>query len=234
MRTVIVSALSASTAPSVLASVSVDRLRRFRQAVPNGQHSAVVALYTLDFELASAFHASIRAVEILLRETIHRALTATFGLRWFDSPSFLQTLDEAALKAISQAKKDAMEGSRVPAAGTVVAKIMLGTWVQLLARGPRGIKEDGLWIPALSSVFQADRSTTPLTRIDVHGLALRLRWARNRVNHCEPVVFGFPLVGQMTRAQALRRLTPQQMLDDLRRLAFMMDPAVGCWLSSWG
>jgi hypothetical protein len=217
----------------VIASLASERLRKFRKAVPGGRHSAVVELYLLDSELVSAFHAVFRAAEVLLRETIHRALSATFGQRWFDQAAFLAVLDPTTLSAICRAKQDATVGRRTPAAGGVVAQAMLGTWVQLLARGPRGQKEAGLWVPALSAAFQADQPATPHVRAEVHALAQRLNWARNRVNHCEPVVFGFPLVGQKTPGQALKRATPQQILDDTRAITAMMDEPMGRWLGTW-
>ncbi|MDR2379834.1 MAG: hypothetical protein LBE08_01435 [Bifidobacteriaceae bacterium] len=47
------------------------------------------------------------------------------------------------------------------------------------------------------------------------------------------MVFGFPLVGQKTPGQALKRATPQQILDDIRAITAMMDEPMGRWLGTW-
>ena len=117
----------------------------------------------------------------------------------------------------------------------MVAEITLGTWVKFLAKGPGNRHETGIWAPTLSSSFQAGlEPPAERSRADVYLLAQRFLWARNRVNHCEPVVFGFPLQGQMTANRKRRRLTPHQLLDDVRDLAAAMDTSVGSWVASWG
>ena len=175
-----------------------------------------------------------RAVEILLRETIHRALSGRFGSRWFADPALRAILDPLTVTAIDKAVAEVTMGRRTPATGTVVAEIMLGTWVKLLAKGPEGRHETGLWVPTLSMAFQSGLTPSESrSRADVYLLAQRFLWARNRVNHCEPVVFGFPLPGQMTADHKRRRLTPYQLLDDVRELAASMSVTVGHWVASW-
>ena len=53
------------------------------------------------------------------------------------------------------------------------------------------------------------------------------------MNHCETVVFGFPLPGQITGAGKRRRVTPHRVLDDVRALATAMDGSVSAWLNAW-
>jgi hypothetical protein len=73
--------------PAILASLAGDRLRRFRQAVPSGRHRDILEMYLVDAQLVSHFHATLRAVEVLMREQMHRALaSAHSGPRWFDDP----------------------------------------------------------------------------------------------------------------------------------------------------
>jgi len=225
---------SAQDSPAVLRSLVPERLRRFRQAAPGGRHFDVMRLYVLDGQIVEHCQALFRAVEVLLRETIHRALSARFGARWFASPAVQGTLDPRVLAALGKAVVDVAQLRHAPTPGDVVAEVMLGTWVKLLGPGIGNRHETGLWVPALAACFQkgaAHQSGRP--RSDVHLLAQRLLWARNRVNHCEPVVFGFPLPGQLTAARQRRRLTPHQLLDDVRALAGCMDAAVGAWVGSW-
>jgi len=184
-------------------------------------------LYLLDAQIASHMHAMVRFVEISLREHIHRALAAALGERWFDARREL--FDEDVLAQVDEALEKV--GARAPA-GKVVAQLMLGMWVSLLSRGGR--KPDGtkpaytatLWEPALQRAFLSR------TRRDVHRLALRLNWARNRINHCEPVVFGFPQPGLGEAGLQVRR-SPRLILQDARDLTSFLDDELGGWLSRW-
>jgi hypothetical protein len=86
----------------------------------------------------------------------------------------------------------------------------------------------------LSTAFQHGVAAGQVrTRAEVFELAQRVNWARNRVNHCEPVVFGFPLPGQMTANRQRRRATPHQILDDARALATATSTPVATWLDAW-
>lgn len=211
---------------ALIRSLARVRLRRFRAAV-GGADRAAVELYLLDAQVASHLHATVRLVEIALREHIHRALTAEFGPRWFDTHT--QLFDEVFMAGLSEAK--AKVGDAAPD-GKIVAQLMLGTWVSLLGRGDR--KADGsraryardLWEPAVQFAF------TETTRSEANRLALRLNWARNRINHCEPVIFGFPQPGQGTRGMQVRR-SPQLVLEDGRNLTRRLDPDLGSWLDRW-
>ena len=94
---------SGQDAPALLASIAPERLRRFRQAVPGGRHSEVIRLYVLDCQLAEQYQALFRAVEVQLRETIHRALSAHFGQRWFNNQTLRLILDQLTVDAIDRA-----------------------------------------------------------------------------------------------------------------------------------
>ncbi|MDR1188371.1 MAG: hypothetical protein LBK95_13105 [Bifidobacteriaceae bacterium] len=222
-------------ARALLRSVAPERLRRFRQAVPGGAQGAALRLYLLDARLAAEFQALFRFAEILLREAVHRALSAYCSTAaWHAAPIFRAGADTRVLQQVDEAAASVARRRGPAPAGDVVARLMLGTWVQLLAPGAGGRQEAGLWNPALAAAFQSDAEPgRTRTRSDVYALAQRLLWARNRTNHCEPVVFGFPLAGQMTASGKHRRLTPLQLLDDVRQLAGFIDSDIGAWLDTW-
>jgi hypothetical protein len=231
---VFVPAPDSTLAPAILASLARERLSQFRRAVPDGRNRDVLELYLIDSELASQFHAEFRVVEVLLRETMHRALSGGFGARWFSDSKFRAALDPRTCAAIEEAVRAARSGTSTPPAGSVVAGIMLGTWVQLLAPGARRRQDAAIWKPVLATAFQRDlASGKTRTRIEVFELAQRVNWARNRVNHCEPVVFGFPLPGQLTADGERRRATPHQILDDTKALTAAMNLSVEEWLNIW-
>lgn len=211
--------------PAIAASLAPDRLRTFRRAT-SGNNRVALEMYLVDARLASALHATFRAVEVLVRERMHRALSTAFSERWFDVLEDKAVLDPRTVRKVAAARRAASDGS-VPSVGKVVAQLMLGAWVELLDRGVSGRYDAELW-PALAPAF-ASGERSPC-RSEVHGLAKRLSWARNRVNHCEPVVFGFPLVGERAHDGAQRRLAPALLLEDVRALADLVDPSVARWL----
>jgi hypothetical protein len=190
----------------------------------------VLKLYLLDAQLASSFHALFRLVEILLRETMHRALTKCFGEQWFQTEDFRLAVDQRVLRTVEQSVSAVHVKSSGSQIGQVVSRIMLGTWVQLLAEGIDGKQDATIWQLALKPFFCHDAS---LDRSDVFRFAQRVNWARNRVNHCEPVVFGFPLPGQKTASGQTRRLTPLQVLNDTRKLVSTINPHVAAWVNTW-
>ncbi|MDR3106799.1 MAG: hypothetical protein LBU05_01170 [Bifidobacteriaceae bacterium] len=176
-----------------MATIPPERLRRFQDAAPAGRNIAVIDMYLLDSQLAGEFYSLFRVTEVLLRETIHQAMSQTAGTPyWFSRSQVRQSLDTRVLDSLDLARRAARVRRGTPAPGSVVAQVMLGTWLQLLARGATGQQETLVWAPALSQAFQADLPTQPHTRAEAYALAQRLVWARNRVFHCEPVVFGFP------------------------------------------
>lgn len=186
-----------------------------------------IALYLLDSQIASHMHATVRIVEVALREHLHRALSAAFDERWYLSQREL--FDEDLKEKVQDALDTVGEGAP---AGKVVAQLMLGTWVSLLGRGDR--KEDGtkarfhvtIWEPALKQSFEG------IERRPLHNAAMSLNWARNRINHCEPVVFGFPQPGLGTPGVQLRR-APHLVLEDARLFAKHLDPGLEQWLRRW-
>lgn len=211
---------------TLIRSLAPTRLRRFRAATDGDR--AAVRLYLLDSQIASQMHATIRLVEVALREHMHRALTEAFDERWFVSQRHLfdqrlcGQIDEVLLKV----------GERAPA-GKVVAQLMLGSWSSLLGRG--GAKEDGtttryaatIWTPALQATFRN------VSRTQVRRAAMSLNWARNRISHCEPVVFGFPQPGIGGPNMQVRR-APGLVLEDARAFTAFFNPALSDWLRRWG
>lgn len=188
-----------------------------------------MSLYLLDSQISSHMHATVRVVEVALREHLHRALSTTFGERWYITQRDL--FDADLCEKIDDVLADV--GEMAPA-GKVVAQLMFGAWASLLGRG--ATKQDGtsatyiatIWEPALSGAFkQAD-----VTRKKLRSTAMSLNWARNRISHCEPVVFGFPQPGIGQPGIQVRR-APSLVLEDARTFAAYLDPDLAVWLRRW-
>jgi len=206
-------------------SLAKPRFRRFR-AVARGSDREAVRLYVLDAEIASELHAAVRIAEVALREHIHRALTATYGEHWFRTHSHF--FDERTLESFNEVI-DKFDSRAAP--GKIVAQVMFGTWVSLLGKGAK--KPDGtranykrdLWTPSLDSRFNIGRS-------ELHALAMRVNWARNRISHCEPVVLGLPMPGLGGPNTQIRR-SPAVIFQDIRELAGLVNPSLSDWLGNW-
>ncbi|MDQ0574306.1 hypothetical protein [Agromyces albus] len=209
---------------ALINSLAKQRLRRFRSAT-TGDRDAI-ALYLIDAELAANLHAGVRFAEVALRETIHRSLTSQYGERWFQDHRNL--LDETADAAFTDA--EAAVGVQAPA-GKIIAQVMLGTWVNLLGKGDdkidgsRAYYVKDLWEPALKHGFSEPRK-------DVARLAQRINWARNRISHCEPVVFGLPMPGLGAAGIQVRR-SPALIFADVQALLQFTTSNFATWLDRW-
>ncbi|WP_148060276.1 MULTISPECIES: hypothetical protein [unclassified Rathayibacter] len=216
--------LSEGEQRALIESLARQRLRRFRAAT-TGDRDAV-ALYLLDAELAAHLHAAVRFAEVALREALHRSLTAVYGERWFQTQRGL--LDKKVDAAFGEA--EATVGVGAPG-GKIIAQVMLGTWVNLLGKGDE--KLDGtrahyvrdLWEPALKHGLSKPRK-------DVARLAQRMNWARNRISHCEPVVFGLPMPGLGAPGLQVRK-SPELILVDIQEILRLTAPGFSTWLDRW-
>ncbi len=221
---------------ALIASMAPERLVPYRRAV-GGSERRAVELYLLDAELASQFHAALRAVEVLMRQRMHEELSTTFGSEWYRR--LFDKLDMRTKRRIDEAWKGV---GRTAPDGKVVAQLMLGTWSGLLDRG--GVTsepgdqtvladyESLLWTPALARAFtDRGRGAGISRRSDASRLVRSVGWARNRVNHCESVVFGIPQPGQGSDKQL--RKTPGRVLEDVLVLARHLDSDVAEWIAGW-
>lgn len=223
---IVIPQLTLDEQTALIQSLAPVRLRRFRAAT-NGDRAAA-SLYVLDSQISSHMHATVRMVEVALREHLHRALTKAFDERWFISQREL--FDADFCEKIDDVFSDV--GEKAPA-GKVVAQLMFGAWASLLGRG--ATKEDGtsaryiatIWEPALRDAFGND-----VTRKELRSTAMSLNWARNRISHCEPVVFGFPQPGIGQPGVQVRR-APHLVLEDARAFAAHIDPDLATWLRRW-
>ncbi|MET3960040.1 hypothetical protein ABIE52_006975 [Rhodococcus sp. OAS809] len=236
-----------------------ERLRPYLAAM-NGSRLQARRLYHLDMELSSHIHSQLRVTELIVRQQMHLALSGQYGPRWFDrqaltSKSVRVGVDKAYGQLLSVrdyeilakkrvAPKDPRTGKprivRRPEPGKIVAELMFGTWVQLLTKPADSDNEKKLWTPALESCF--NQTVTPTsarrpvwTMDDAMKVTMSLNWARNRVNHCESVVFGFPQAGQFMpsgpgQPRMQIRKSPRRIIEDCRTLVGRFDTTVESWM----
>jgi len=175
------------------AAFSPDRMGTYLRAAREDRKQAV-RLYTWNTAMCAAFYGPLQALEIALRNAMHRELAARYGEEWYDSPA--AGLDRGAHERIADARTTAQRARHTATPSRVVATLPFGFWVALLSAGGRtervGRKADyekTLWRPALRDAFP---HRTPLTRRQAHAPLVALRALRNRIAHHEPV-FARPL-----------------------------------------
>ena len=222
---------------AALTSVTASsRLAPFRRAC-SGHEGPALSMYLLDAKLASHIHGHLRIVEVVLRQQMHEAIKDQYGARWFDDASGAGLSSEARMK-VRKAYDDLCprrSGTRtqpLPAADKVVASLMMGFWAGLL-RTPRDVDHEAtLWTPALEHCFNDRRGSdaSELTMSAAQKILQRVNWARNRVNHCESVVFGFPQPGQLQGGQL--RFSPASIVEECRALVGRFSPEVEEWMRS--
>lgn len=221
---------------ALVAVTAGSRLKPFRRAC-QGHEGPALELYLLDARLASHIHGHLRIVELVLRQQMHVALKAAYGDRWFDNATGAG-LSQDAQKKIRDAydtlnpprRKPGARPAPRPPADKVVAALMLGFWTALL-RAPRDVDHEAtLWTPALDGCFNGARqpSAAVWTMAQTQKRCQRLNWARNRVNHCESVVFGFPQPGQAQGIQL--RHSPAGIIEDCRVLVGRFSGEVEAWM----
>ena len=175
------------------AAFSPERMGTYLQAA-QGDREQALRLYTWNTAISAAFYGPLQALEIALRNAMHRELTVCYGEEWYDNPA--AGLDRWARERIADARLTAQRTGHTATPSRVVATLAFGFWVALLSTGgrieragPKADYEKTLWRPALRGAFP-HRAT--LTRRQAHKQLDALRALRNRCAHHEPV-FARPL-----------------------------------------
>ena len=146
----------------------------------NSKTHALIA-YSWNIELSQALYPALQILEITLRNSLHQALSNSFGTEhWFELPF----LHEREKKQVEQAKGDLLKENKKVEAGHVVAKLSFGFWTSLFdVRYEHG---QVLWPKLLKPTFPF-LSKTQRTRTFLSRELNRIRFLRNRIFHYEPI-----------------------------------------------
>jgi hypothetical protein len=125
----------ATPAVALAGVVSTDRWATYESACQGDQNRAT-RLYAWNIETTAALWGGFHLLEVALRNTIHRQLTALAGREdwWAAGTVPLHPYEQQKVRtALSQARQD-HGGATQP--GHVVAELTLGFWTALLATTP--------------------------------------------------------------------------------------------------
>ncbi|MET0492141.1 MAG: hypothetical protein ABW000_03325 [Actinoplanes sp.] len=172
-----------SELPTLERRLSAERLAPYRAAVGANLANAI-ALYEWNAEVSAALGATLGHLEVLLRNTMHDALTGwsmrRFGeARWYLDP--VRVLTPRASQDVAVARQRATFGGRPETPGRVTAELSFGFWRYLLA----GRYERTLWMTCLRPAFPGLYRRG--IRRDADQAVSELHLARNRIAHLEPM-----------------------------------------------
>ena len=159
------------------AAFSPERMGTYLQAA-QGDREQALRLYTWNTAISAAFYGPLQALEIALRNAMHRELTVCYGEEWYDNPA--AGLDRWARERIADARLTAQRTGHTATPSRVVATLAFGFWVALLSTGgrieragPKADYEKTLWRPALRGAFPPPRDPDAPTGPQAAGRAAR-------------------------------------------------------------
>lgn len=164
-------------------AASTPRLEKYRPVGGSDLDTAVN--YFWNIALAEAFYPGLAALEVVLRNAVHDALTAAYNTElWFYTPGLLEPRQ---LREFAQARLSLYhQHGNTPAVGLIVAQLNFGFWTTLLSRTYHA----SLWNPNRAANLRAAFPQVPrpqFRRELIHRRYNDLRFLRNRVMHHEPI-----------------------------------------------
>lgn len=163
-------------------TVSSDRWKTY-QFASGFKDDLAVALYLWNAALGQSFHFPLQAVEVALRNVIHRALADEFGEEWCFAPLCRQMLHPKQREAIDKAaQRHLRKYGSVAATSNIVASVTFGFWTALLRRE----YDRSLWDAHAAAAFPHLSETE--TAQTVFATATTVQDLRNRIFHQEPLI----------------------------------------------
>lgn len=189
---------------------SPERLGTY-DAAAGGDRERAIELYLWNTAVSAAFYGGLQALEVGLRNAIHRELSRAYGPAWYDEPRF-RKIDPQLGASIDDTRNNLRKQHRAVSTGRLVAGISFGFWTRLYSHGKLGVYENYLWRPALHRTFPG--AIPPLKRGFLANELDAVRLFRNRIAHHEPI-FNRNLQAELAR---------------IRDLSNAMYPGLGDWI----
>ena len=163
---------------ALIESISEERLAPYRLDKDDENSLTPYARYSWNTALGESLFPSLQALEVTLRNSLHKAITSDQGSEnWFEN--VLDSQDVASFEDI----KERLTRHNIQATpGQMVANSDLGFWVRLL----NARYEDVLWPGLLRNAFP-HMPNAIRTRKNLSKRMNRARSLRNRVFHYEPI-----------------------------------------------
>ncbi|MFT4040126.1 MAG: hypothetical protein QM692_18240 [Thermomicrobiales bacterium] len=159
-------------------ALSRTRLETYRSEDDPTSDLDMITNYFWDLDLAEALVPSLHAVELAVRNSMHRVLSRKMGTEmWFYVPGLLRSTQlemlASGLEKLARKRHDAT-------ADRIVSALPMGFWVSMLT----GPYEQPLWRPdGYRLLFEVFPHAGSVTRKQIHTRLDGIRDLRNRVFH---------------------------------------------------
>jgi hypothetical protein len=163
----------------LLAAFSTARMEPYLKHC-NGDAAKAFRLYAWNVEASAAFSGPLGCLEVVLRNALHKQLTAMVGRSdwWLDRRV---NLHYVAGNLVQDAAEKLAARNKPNTPDSMVAELHFGFWVALLGKGRN--YETTLWRPALRHSFPNYSGR----RRGLHERLDSMRFLRNRIAHAEPI-----------------------------------------------
>ncbi|WP_327089076.1 hypothetical protein OIE66_00190 [Nonomuraea sp. NBC_01738] len=159
--------------------MSAERITPYL-SLASGELDSALRLYAWNIEISAAFYGPLQALEVTLRNALHRELAQSTGREeWWSSTRV--TLDRTSADKVRAAGAAVRALHVTPTIGHIVAELSFGFWSSLLSS--RHSYDVRLWRPSLHRAFPGYRGPRRPLYQDLY----HLRRFRNRIAHHEPV-----------------------------------------------
>ena len=160
-------------------ALSLERFGRYLDW-SGGDRTAAIELYTLNSQLSESLYIALQALEVSLRNRIHKVMTDQYGEHWFDQPQVLANPSQS--EQLERAKLELTTANKSLEPGRVVAALSFSFWTAFF-----GTSYEDLWQERLHAIaIRPDGKG--LTRKDFSRPLTPIRLLRNRVAHHEPII----------------------------------------------
>ena len=139
-----------------------------------------LARYYWNIALCESFYPSLHCLEVVLRNSLHDALTSVKGKPdWYDTPGLLRPSEQ---KLLTHAKDELIRNRKPLEPGRIVAELTFGFWTNLLVR----YYDRSVAIPVIPLAFAFAPARSRVRRV-IHPILEDTRFLRNRIFHHEPI-----------------------------------------------
>lgn len=176
-------------------ALSMPRMGTYLTACSNKPSplSAAIHLYAWNAAISAAFIHPLHFCEVVVRNAVSEALTATYGAHWPWSQGFFLSLPDpggsafkprqALLAARQKAEQSA--GGNPPSADKAIAEMSFAFWESMFTAR----YDHGLWDNHLKRLFPHAPAALPYhkLRAEIRNALEATRKFRNRIAHHEPI-----------------------------------------------
>ena len=158
---------------------SPERLARY-VAWAGGDKARAMELYALNVLLSQTLYGPLQVLEVVLRNRIHIAMSATNGEAWFESERLL--IPNHQHEQVRSARMELEKEGKQILPCEIVARLTFSFWTAML-----GPAYEQLWRSTLHAIASKENGS-PLARKQLSGALAPIRVLRNRIAHHESVL----------------------------------------------